>query len=363
LIAQKFASLGGSQVSLVHHLQHLDRTRFAPSVAVSNTGWLTAKLDELRVPWTIFEFGQWNLAALPRNVALVLRLRRHLRENKIDLVHANEHWVGPPCNWAARMQGIPSICHFRTGLQDATAHRVRKYRYARFDKVIAVADVLGRALARHMPDPGRIVVVRDGVEPALSPPRYWQKRSRRIAVNVGAIRREKGQDKVISRALPWLKASARHFLVFVGTKGHDASYLGQIEELVKRNGLKRQVLFLGNRDDVPRLLGIADVLIAYSDIEGVPRAVTEAMQAGRPVLVSNTPGMAEVVTEGEVGRILDFEDPMALSRALFDLSADVRPWVAMGQRAHERAGRYSTRAMCDQIQGIYNEALEGKAKQ
>jgi len=85
--------------------------------------------------------------------------------------------------------------------------------------------------------------------------------------------------------------------------------------------------------------------------------VIEAMQAGRPVLVSNTPGMAEVVVDGEVGRILDFGDPEAVARALSELSADVRPWVAMGRRARERAGRYSTRAMCEQIEAIYNEVL------
>jgi len=343
----------------VHHLQHLDRSRFLPSVVVSNTGWLTAQLDALRVPWTLFPFGGWNLAALPRNLALVLRLRRHLREQRIDLVHANEHWVGPLCNWAARLQGIPSVCHFRTGLQDATARRVRKYRYARFDKVIAVAEVLATALARHLPDRAKVVVVRDGVEPAARPPRYWQKRSRRIAINVGAIRREKGQDRVLRAALPWLRSDPRHYLAFVGNTQHDAPYMAQIEALVGQSGLQRRVLFLGNRDDVPRLLALADVLIAYSDIEGVPRAVIEAMQAGRPVLVSNTPGMAEVVVDGEVGRILDFGDPEAVARALSELSADVRPWVAMGRRAHERAGRYSTRAMSEQIQGIYNEVLGG----
>ena len=90
LFAQKFASLGGSQMSLVHHLERLDRRRFEPHVVVSNEGWLCARLDELGVAWSRLPFGHWtSLAAMPRNLLLVRRLRRHIREQRIDLVHAN----------------------------------------------------------------------------------------------------------------------------------------------------------------------------------------------------------------------------------------------------------------------------------
>ncbi|HEY1170931.1 MAG TPA: glycosyltransferase family 4 protein [Verrucomicrobiae bacterium] len=360
LITQKFSSLGGGQKSLVYHLELLDRKRFEPHVMVSNTGWLTQELDRLQIPWTLAKFGHWgNIFSLPRNLMLIAQIKRYIRAHGIRLVHANEHWVGPPSYWAAQQCGIPSICHFRTGLDDLTPGRIRKYLYSRFDRVLAVAEVLKDQLVRHVEHPERVTVVRDGVEPFPDEPKYYPQRGSRIVINVGAIYHVKGQAIILEQALPWLKASRKHFILFIGGTRQDAEYFERMKQVVATEGLQRQVRFLGPRQDVPRLLRAADVLAAYSTVEGVPRVVMEAMFAGRPVIVSNTPGMAEVVVDGEVGRILNFDDKNTpLSQCLQDLTARYSHWETMGRKARERAlSRYSTRAMCEAIQKIYTELL------
>jgi glycosyltransferase involved in cell wall biosynthesis len=363
LIVQKFASLGGSQKSLVHHLELLDRSRFEPRVIVSNRGWLTEKLDELRVPWSLVQFGHWiNLASLPRNLLLIARLKKYIRQHGIHLIHANEHWIAPPCYWAARRAGVPAICHFRTGLEDLTPRRIRKYLYGRFDRVLVVAEVLRKALAKEISDPEKIIVVRDGVEPFPMEPCYWGKRRTRVVINVGAIYEVKGQAKILERALPWLEENRRHFLLFVGGTRADSDYVGSMKRAVAEQGLQKQVLFLGSREDVPRLLRAADALAAYSTVEGIPRVVMEAMFAGRPVMVSDTPGMDEVVVDGETGRIVNFDDAAnPLLQALRDMTSNHSGWETMGRRARARAlKRYSIRAMSDAIQAAYAELLEQK---
>jgi glycosyltransferase involved in cell wall biosynthesis len=357
LLAQKFSGLGGAQVSLVQHLEHLERDRFAPRVLVAQEGWLTRRLDRMRVPWALFPFGHWTRRAAPWNLLRAWRLARYLRRERIELVHANEHWVAPLCLWAARLAGVPIICHFRTGLEDLTPRRVRRYRYARYDRVVAVADVLREAIARQVPDPARVVTVRDGVEaPAqAAPPRRG--RGRTLVLVVGALRRFKGQLKVIEAALPWLRADARRVIALAGGAA-EADYAEAIAGLIRAHGLGRQVRLLGSREDVARLLALADALVAYSSLEGVPRVVMEAMAAGRPVIVSDTPGMREAVADGEVGRVVDFRDAQGLSRALEDLSADPVRWRAMGARARDLAlGRHSTAATSRALQDLYGELL------
>jgi glycosyltransferase involved in cell wall biosynthesis len=131
-----------------------------------------------------------------------------------------------------------------------------------------------------------------------------------------------------------------------------------MKQLVARHSLQRQVRFLGSREDVPRLIGLADALVAYSSVEGIPRVVMEAMFAGRPVIVSNTAGMEEVVSE-DVGRLIDFdgaENSVAL--ILQDLTDHPDRWQEMGKRARARATTlYSTKAMSEAIQAIYTELL------
>lgn len=361
LITQKYASLGGAQTSLVHHLELLDRNRFEPYVVVSNTGWLTSRLDEMRIPWSLLDFGHWtNLLSIPRNIWLILQLRRLIRAQQIDLVHANEHWVGPVSYFAARLAGVPTICHFRTGLSDLTPSRIRKYLYGRYDRVIIVADVLARALAKHVPDPSKIRVIRDGVVPSPGAARYRNAQGRRIVINVGAIYRVKGQAKILESAMPWLKSNRRNYLIFVGGTREDPTYFEALKQRVAECGLERQVRFLGSRRDVPKLLRLVDALVAYSTVEGVPMVVMEAMFAGLPVVVSNTPGMSEVVVDKEVGRIVDFDaGENQLSAILADLTATPTQWQAMGRCARDRAkARYSTQGMSSAIQAIYTELLE-----
>jgi glycosyltransferase involved in cell wall biosynthesis len=363
LFVQKFASLGGAQKSLIHHIELLDRRRFEPHVIVSNRGWLTEKMDELRVPWSLAKFGHWiNIASLPGNVLLVAKLKRYIRRHNIHLIHANEHWVAPPCYWAARQAGVPVICHFRTGLEDLTPRRIRKYLYGRFDRVIVVAEVLRLAMAKEVSDPDKILVVRDGVEPFPEEPRYWGNRQTRIVINVGAIYEVKGQAKILECALPWLNENRRHFLLFVGGTRQSPDYVKNMKRVVVDHGLQKQVLFLGSREDVPRLLHAADALVAYSTVEGIPRVVMEAMFAGRPVIVSNTPGMGEVVTDSETGRIVNFDDTAnPFLQALREMTVNFSRWETMGRQSRERAlNRYSIQAMSDAIQAVYAELLEQK---
>jgi glycosyltransferase involved in cell wall biosynthesis len=361
LITQKFASLGGGQASLVHHLELLDRGRFEPLVVVSNTGWFTSRLDDLGISWTQLAFGHWtNPFSIPRNIALIFKLRRFIKAERIELVHANEHWVGPVSYFAARLANVPVICHFRTGLRDLTPGRIRKYLYSRYDKVIAVAEVLARALKKHVSNPSNIVVIRDGVVPAAAEPRYRKNNSRSVVINVGAIYQVKGQALILEAAMPWLKSNPRNYLIFVGGTREDPAYFEAMKRRVEQSALSRQVRFLGPRRDVPRLVQMADALVAYSSVEGIPMVVMEAMFAGRPVIVSDTPGMSEVVIDREVGRLIDFSDGgRELPGVLEDLRSNPAHWQALGRRAREHSiTRYSTAAMSNAIQAIYSELLE-----
>lgn len=66
---------------------------------------------------------------------------------------------------------------------------------------------------------------------------------------------------------------------------------GPEEERLKRKaramGLSRQVLFLGERADVPRILWASDLFLLPSFFEGLPRALVEAQAAGLPCIVSD----------------------------------------------------------------------------
>ena len=70
---------------------------------------------------------------------------------------------------------------------------------------------------------------------------------------------------------------------------------GKIEAKIKQLGLEHQVILMGNRDDVPRILCAFDCMIFPSLFEGLGGVVLEAQLVGVPAVVSDRiPPVADV---------------------------------------------------------------------
>src|SRR5262249_50132974 len=80
--------------------------------------------------------------------------------------------------------------------------------------------------------------------------------------------------------------------------GPDEAYL---QDLVKYVGLGDKVQMCGFADDVRSVWNGHQILIMASSGEGKPLALTEAMLCGRPAVVTDVGGNAELVSDGETG--------------------------------------------------------------
>jgi glycosyltransferase involved in cell wall biosynthesis len=111
-----------------------------------------------------------------------------------------------------------------------------------------------------------------------------------------------------------------------------------LDELHARLGLGDRVRLLGNRSDVPLLLGAADVCTLASDWEGLPIFVLEALAAGRPVVATDVDGLREVLREGG-GALVAPRDPGALAQALQRLLTDDAARAVAGAAALQTVRR------------------------
>ena len=100
------------------------------------------------------------------------------------------------------------------------------------------------------------------------------------------------------------------------------------------------VRLLGFRDDLPALLGAADLFVLPSSREGLSLALLEAMAAGLPPVVADGPGNPEAV--GEAGLVVPAGDEAALTAALARLAGDGEERARLGEAARDRVGRHFT---------------------
>jgi glycosyltransferase involved in cell wall biosynthesis len=97
--------------------------------------------------------------------------------------------------------------------------------------------------------------------------------------------------------------------------------------------------WLGQRDDVPALLAASHLVVLPSYREGLPKALLEALAAGRPVVATDVPGCREVVIPDENGLLVPPRDPDALADAMARLIRDPelrRRYGEAGRRLAER---------------------------
>jgi glycosyltransferase involved in cell wall biosynthesis len=118
------------------------------------------------------------------------------------------------------------------------------------------------------------------------------------------------------------------------------------------------LLDIGQRRDVPQVLAAFDVFVLPSMWEGMPLTVLEAMRAGAAVVASAADGTAEVVIDGETGRLVPVGDGPSLTAAIADLIGDAstRERLARAGQAFV-TGRFDASSLARRTEAMYAAIL------
>lgn len=118
---------------------------------------------------------------------------------------------------------------------------------------------------------------------------------------------------------------------------HEAEYLDELKALAGTLGISDRVRFLGQRDDVPRLLAAADIHCQpNTGPEPFGIAYVEALYAGLPVVSTRMGGVEEIVTS-TCGILVTPGDASALASTLAGLVIDPNLRKGLGAGGPARA--------------------------
>jgi len=112
----------------------------------------------------------------------------------------------------------------------------------------------------------------------------------------------------------------------------------EADRLLSELGLRDRWEWLGERKDIPELLGSCDALIHPSFYEGLPNAICEALACGRPVLASAVCDHPRLVQEGVTGFLFDPGNADDIAQAIHKCHLrSVEERVRMGRKARQYA--------------------------
>lgn len=141
-------------------------------------------------------------------------------------------------------------------------------------------------------------------------------------------------------------------LLLVGTGPNEQALMRRVElQMIPR------VHFLGYRTDIPRILGVSDIVALVSKHEGLPRCLMESMSAKKPIVASDVRGNRDLVKHGESGLLVRLGDPVSLASALETLMIDSRMRARMGEAGQRRIREYELDLVLQQMDQIYQKFL------
>ncbi|AQS59743.1 N-acetyl-alpha-D-glucosaminyl L-malate synthase BshA [Desulforamulus ferrireducens] len=132
-----------------------------------------------------------------------------------------------------------------------------------------------------------------------------------------------------------------------------------VEKLANSLGLTEDILFLGQQDTVAPLLAAADVMLFPSCCESFGLAALEALSCGVPVIATNSGGIPEVISHGEVGFLTGVGQVEEMAQYTLRLLNDQALHKKMSHRAREYVlTKFKAERWVERYEKIYQEVLQ-----
>jgi glycosyltransferase involved in cell wall biosynthesis len=304
----------------------------------------------------------------------VRSIARTIRKQEADLVHTNNSLrSAKPAILAARMAGIPCVCHVRGfeklyHIDRALARHVDLFVY--ISRAVAQAYVAQGIPANKGIVVHNIIDLNDfGYDPAQAPMIAQEVRSEfgwgngsQLVGLFGRIDWWKGHDtflQAMSQAteqLPHLKG------LIVGApveSSYCEQYYKKLKVMTRSLGLENNVVFAGFRSDVPRLMSATDVIVLSSSTpEPFGRVVIEGMAAGKPVVATAAGGVLDIIQDGTNGRLVPIQNPDRMSEVIVELISNPQQAERIGRAARECVEqRFTLPLQIATLQKVYNTIL------
>jgi glycosyltransferase involved in cell wall biosynthesis len=329
-IIPKLAAGGAEQV-LLTVLQHLDRSRFEPHLALlQRTG---AFLKDVPPDIPIHDLKTRHVRwALPGLVRLVRKLRPDVLHSTMPELNMaavlSRRFLPPGVRLLIREEIVASLQNIQDRANPRLWNWLYRRLYPRADKVICLSDFVLEDLVELGVPRKKLVRIYCPVdtewvtELASANGNPYQSEGPQILA-AGRFERRKGFD-VLLDAMPAVRAAlpSAH-LTIIGQSGDlKPELLAQRDRL----GLDQAVDLIGFQPNPFPHFRYADLFVLSSRNEGFGMVVVQALALGTPVVAADCGGLfREILRDCPIGRVVPSGDSQALADAIISIcKADLK---------------------------------------
>lgn len=364
-------AIGGSHVSVLGLMKHLDITRFrtivVPEIRDGHIARHFAGYEQMPDPAAdgrSFVPGEaFSVAKFARTLTGIVPRVRFLRAHKIDIVHVNDGRTSAQWAVAARLAGARLVWHNRG---DPNALGLRFVAPLLAHKVLTVSSFA-------LPRPGRWSAAHKAEvvhSPFDTDVQVDRAAARAMLANelgissdtlilgfFGAFVPRKRPLIFIDTVIQLRGALNRPVVGVMFGKARVAAMDRIVREHISRSGASDSVRQMGYRTPGAYWIGACDQLIVPAVGEPFGRTLVEAMLVGTPVVAARSGGNIEAIGGG-LGILVQPDDAAAFASACARLANDSAGLAEMTvAAARDARHRFSARHHCEQVAEVYDKVV------
>lgn len=368
LAATSGENFSGASKCLIELAENLKRRDFDVIVILPRKGLLEDSLKNIGIKYYVIheyqcwysdlEKGRWINTKRVLNYLAILKVKKILVEEKIDIVHVNActaYVVGK----AAILSDVKLVWHIREFMEEDLNISFVDKKYSmkilnNANYFIAISKPIFDKWKKNIEVPMK--VIHDGVPIENY---YIEKKEKRNQITIllyGRIVEGKGQLFYIKGAIEALKKiKVKCEFIFAGTI-EDKVYYEECCKVIRDNGMEHIIRYTGNIVNVKELLYNTDVVCVCSKMEGFGRVTVEAMLGKCLVLGANTGATSELIIPGKTGVIYQADNLKDFSEKMVSIVNQHEMYEQIKISGQEYAMKnFSVNVNTEKIIRIYEE--------
>ncbi|MCI8280168.1 MAG: glycosyltransferase family 4 protein [Lachnospiraceae bacterium] len=335
--------------------------KFASEISCDHPNVYLRKAEIYRNPFHIGEV--WRAY---QNVMTILK------EEKIDVIHCNTPIGGVLGRICGKRAGVKKIIytahgfHFYKGaplLNWLLYYPLERWMAHDTDVLITMnQEDYRRAQKFHLKKGGQVCYM-PGVGISLERYRHGEKNREKVRKSLGVSQEaflvissgDLVKNKNFGMAIRSIaRCNDENIHLLICGKGPE---LKKLRRLAQTCGVRKQVHFLGFRNDMKELLQASDVFMMTSFREGLSRSVMEAMASGLPVVATRIRGNVDLIDENG-GYFVAVNDERGAAKSIELLKENAMLRIKMGAYNKERVKNFSKECVQERMLEIYRHVWE-----
>ena len=371
---------GGADENTIHNIRGLDSNIYDVDLLVGGESDLQLLAD-------LTDINYYVLAELKRDVnpwadfVGFFKLVNFIKRKKYSIVHTHTAKAGILGRIAGKLGGAPIIVHTLHGI---TFHDfmnpIVKKGYIILERItgyftdyfITVGeDLKNKYLDQRIGRSNQYETIYSGfpidkfIESCHVTDSIKRDELKKLSVSsgdvfIGTVTRlepRKGHTYLFQAATKIVKQHPNVKFLIIG----EGPYREQLEIEVRNLNLQNNVVFVGYREDVGRIISFFDIFVLTSLWEGLPRVLVQAALAEKPIVTFEVEGAWEVVKDGVNGYIVPSKNVEKLSDRLFVLLSDLEKAKTMGVQGRKIVNNnWDVSVMVKNTSLVYERLLQMK---